>query len=308
MNPDIPPAQEVTSGAFRYAITGASRGETIEALPNLAPVETGEWVVLSLTGQNTADSEQVFDMSQFRLYADGQEVLLDVGNGWVSGLLGQTPAYGNTDAILWAGGEGHDFTLTFLAPRGVESLVLVAGDQTIDLSTSLTTTGLGSSATEATQPAPEAIEATVVGVIDAETIVIEVDGIRQTVRYLGVDVPSGDDCFAEGAVAANRALVEGQTVRIERQATDIDARGNWVRDVWVPTADDGWTLVSEALVREGAAEAAISQPNTRFAAWLQGSQAAAESEGLGIWGSCDSDVVAVTNLPLALRPGLSVQR
>lgn len=306
VNPDVPPAQEVTNGAFRYAITGASHGETIAALPDLAPVETGEWVVLSLNGQNTAANEQVFDMSQFRLYADGQEVLLDVGNAWVSSLLGQMPAYGNTDAILWASGEGHDFTLTFLAPKGAQSLVLVAGDQTIDLSTSLGTSELGSA--ETTQPTPEAIEATVVGVVDAETIVIEVDGIRQTVRYLGVDVPTGDDCFAEEATAANQTLVEGQTVRIERQATDVDARGNWVRDVWVPAADGGWTLVSEALVREGAAEAAISEPNTRFAAWLQSSQAVAENEGTGIWGTCEGEVVAMTNAPLALRPGLSIQR
>ena len=306
VNPDIPPAQEVTSGAFRYAITGASRGETIAAVPDLAPVETGEWVVLSLNGQNTGGSEQVFDMSQFRLYADGQEVLLDVGNAWVSGLLGQTPAYGNTDAILWAGGEGHDFTLTFLAPKGAQSLVLVAGDQTIDLSTSLETSELGADAID--QPTPEALEATVVGVVDAETIVIEVDGVRQTVRYLGVDVPTGDDCFAEEAVAANEALVIGQTVRIERQATDTDARGNWVRDVWVPTADGGWSLVSEALIREGAAEAGISQPNTRFAAWLQGSQTAAEGEGLGMWGSCEDGTVASTDTLLALRPDFSVQR
>ena len=305
VNPDIPPAQELTSGPFRYAITGASQGETIPALPDLASVDTGEWVILSLTGQNTAGTEQVFDMSQFRLYADGQEVLLDVGNGWVSGLLGQTPAYGNTDAILWAGGESHDFTLTFLVPKGAQSLTLVAGDQTIDLSTSLATTELGAATT--TQPAPEGIEATVVGVVDAETIVVEIDGVRQTVRYLGVDVPSGDDCFAEEAIAANESLVMGQKVRIERQATDTDARGNWVRDVWVPSADGGWTLVSEALVREGAAEANISKPNTRFEAWLQSSQFMARDEGVGLWGACESDGAALANPPLSIRPNLSVQ-
>ena len=302
VNPSDPPAQEVTSGAFRYAITGADRGETIAALPNLAPVETGEWIVLSLSGENIAATEQVFDMSQFRLYADGQEVLLDVGNGWVSSQLGQTPAYGNTDAILWAGGEGHDFTLTFLAPKGAQSLALVVGDQSIDLTMSLETTELSAATAATAQPAPEALEATVVEVIDAETIVIEVNGIQQTVRYLGVDVPTGDDCFAAEARTANEALVAGQTIRLERQATDIDARGNWVRDVWVPTADGAWVLVSEALVSEGAASADISQPNTRFAAWLQASQATAEAEGVGMWADCDGDTAAGNDAPLAFRP------
>jgi endonuclease YncB( thermonuclease family) len=290
VNPDVPPGQEVVNGQFRYTVTGVSRGETIAELPDLAPIETGEWVVLTLSGQNLADSEQVFDMSQFRLYADGQEVLLDVGNAWVSGQLGQTPAYGNTDAILWASGEGHEFTLTFLAPRGVESLTLVAGDQVIDLTASTgSASPIGASDAPAEATDPAYIEATVVGVIDAETIVIEVDGVRQTVRYLGIDAPTGDDCYADEASEANRSLVEGQVVRIERQATDVDAQGNWVRDVWVAAEDGSQVLVSEALIAEGAAIAGISEPNTRFAGWLLGSESAAQAEGAGLWAACETD-------------------
>jgi endonuclease YncB( thermonuclease family) len=290
VNPDVPPGQEVVSGQFRYTVTGVSRGETIEQLPDLAPVETGEWVVLTVDGQNLSGEEQVFDMSQFRLYADGQEVLLDVGNAWVSGLLGQTPAYGNTDAILWASGEGHQFTLTFLAPRGAESLTLVAGDQVIDLTASTgTASPIGAESTPAESTEASSIEATVVGVIDAETIVIEVDGVRQTVRYLGIDAPTGDDCFADEATEANRSLVEGQTVRIERQATDTDAQGNWVRDVWVTAEDGSQVLVSEALVAEGAATSGISEPNTRFAGWILGSESAAQAEGTGLWAACEEE-------------------
>ena len=107
VDPASPPEQSLASGDFRYSIAGVSRGETIADLPDLAATGTGEWVVLSMTGQNASDTEQVFDMSQFQLYADGKEVQLDVGNAWVSGLLGFTPAYGNTDAILWAADEGH---------------------------------------------------------------------------------------------------------------------------------------------------------------------------------------------------------
>ncbi len=280
----------MVSGQFRYTVTGVSRGETIAELPDLAPVETGEWVVLTVAGQNVSDEQQVFDMSQFQLHADGQEVLLDVGNGWVSGLLGQTPAYGNTDAILWASGEGHEFTLTFLAPRGVESLTLVAGDQVIDLTASTSSASpVGSGAAPTESAESTSIEATVVGVIDAETIVIEIDGVRQTVRYLGIDVPTGDDCFAGEATEANRSLVEGQVVRIERQATDVDAQGNWVRDVWVTAEDGGQVLVSEALVSEGAATAGISEPNTRFAGWLLGSESSARAEGMGLWAACGED-------------------
>jgi len=290
--PDSTPVQALASGPFRYTITSAARGETIPELPDLQAVgEYGEWVVLSVYGENWSDTEQVFDMSQFQLFADGEEILLDVGNGWIAGLLGYTPAYGNTDAILWAGGESHPFTLTFLVPTGATDLTLVAGDQTIDLGPALAEPAPLGSAVEVPEQ-PEYIEATVVEVIDGETVAIEQDGITQTVRYLGIDVPTGDDCYAAEATAANAALVEGQTVRIERQATDTDARGNWVRDVWVLAEDGRYFLVSQALVDEGAAIADISEPNTRFEGWLLGAESAAQAEGRGLWGACEQEVTA----------------
>jgi endonuclease YncB( thermonuclease family) len=296
------PEQALASGAFRYTITGASRGETVAELPEINDVGAyGEWVVLSMHGENWSDTEQVFDMSQFRLYADGEEVLVDVGNGWVSGLLGHTPAYGNTESILWAGEESHEFALTFLIPPGAQELSLVAGDQTIDLGAALANPE--PLAQDAPAANPEYIEAEVVEVINAESIVIEVDGIQQTVRYLGLDVPADDDCFAAEAAEANRALVEGKTVRLERQATDVDARGNWVRDVWAPADDGRYFLVSEALVAEGAATVGISDPNTRYEGWLLGSQSAAKAEGRGLWGACGDDSAAgLPTQPEAIAP------
>ncbi len=282
------PEQSLANGTFRYTITGASRGETVPDLPDMNPVSGGEWVVLSVNGKNWSETEQVFDMSQFKLYADGKEVLLDVGNGWVSGLLGNTPAYGNTDAILWAADESHDFALTFLAPAGTEQLTLVAGDQMIDLSSALTDPQPLAQEENSTV-APEFIEATVVEVVSADEIVIEKDGIRQTVRYLGLDVPTDNDCYADDATSANRELVEGKTVRLERQATDVDARGNWVRDVWAPAEDGRYFLVSESLVSQGAATVGISDPNTRYEGWLLGSQSVAKAEQRGLWGACGED-------------------
>ncbi len=289
VQPETTPEQAIVSGGFRYTVEGASVGDTVPELPEINSVGGyGEWVVLSMYGQNMSDEAQVFDMSDFRLFADGQEVYVDVGNAWVAGMLGNTPAYGNTDAIQWAPGEGNRFTLTFLAPPEAQSLVLQAGDQTIDLSPALV------------EPEPlmddgevpaesDLLQAQVVEVIDAETIVIEVDGVRQTVRYLGVDVPTGDACYAAEAAEANRALVEGQTVILERQATDVDARGNWVRDVWVTNEAGEPVLASQQLVASGAAEADISHPNSRFAGWLESSEAGARNAGDGIWGACGEE-------------------
>ncbi|MBA2469129.1 MAG: thermonuclease family protein [Chloroflexia bacterium] len=305
VDPGSTPEQALASGAFRYSITGAARGETVSELPDLASVGGyGEWVVLSMYGENWSDARQVFDVSEFRLYADGEEMLVDVGNAWVSGLLGHTPAYGNTDAILWAADEGHPFALTFLVPPDAQQLTLVAGDQEIDLSSALDDPApLAQDASEAATPGY--VDAEVVDVLSAEEIVIEIDGVRQTVRYLGLDVPTDDDCYAAEATAANRELVEGETVRLERQATDVDARGNWVRDVWAPAEDGRYFLVSEALVAEGAATAGISEPNTRYEGWLLGSQSIAKAEGLGLWGACEGAITDIAEPQAAVAPTLN---
>jgi endonuclease YncB( thermonuclease family) len=283
--PETTPEQAVVANGFRFTLEGASVGDVVPELREINSVGGyGDWVVLSLYGQNMSTDAQVFDMSTFKLFADGQEVLVDVGNAWVSGLLGNTPAYGNTDAIQWAPGESHRFTLTFLAPPDAGALTLQAGDQTVDLSPALENPEPLLS--EGTPVESDFIQATVVDVIDAGTIVIEVDGIRQNVRYLSIDAPTGDACYAAEATEANRSLVLGETVTLERQATDIDARGNWVRDVWVSNDAGQPVLVSQQLVLAGAAETDVSVPNTRFAGWLQSSQAAAQEAGAGIWGSC----------------------
>lgn len=298
VNPDEPPAQEFVAEGFRYSVEGATTGTSLPELPDVAEVTYGEWIVLVLSGQNWTGQEQVFDMSQFALIADGEEIQLDVGNSWVASLLGYTPAYGNTDAILWAPGEEHEFVLTFLAPLEAESLSLRAGNQVLDLGSILETTP---SLAEMRQgAAPDTIDATVVDVLDAETIVIEKDGVQQTVRYLGIDVPSGDDCYAAEATEIHRSLVAGRNVKIERQATDVDARGNWVRDVWVEQDDGRYVLVAHQLVEQGAATAGISEPNTRFASWLRGAEAVAQAEARGLWGACGETGTQSSDTPLAV--------
>jgi endonuclease YncB( thermonuclease family) len=283
--PETTPEQAVVADGFRYTIEGASVGATVPELPQINSVEGyGQWIVLNVYGQNMSGDVQVFDMSRFVLIADGEEIPLDSGTGWVNGMVGNTPAYGPTDAIQWAPGEAHRVTLTFLAPAGAQSLVLQAGDQRIDLAPALENPA--SLVNEGPRVESDLVQGTVVEVVDGETIVVEIDGVRQTVRYLGLDVPTGDACYAGEAAEANRALVEGQTVTIERQATDVDARGNWVRDVWVTGENGQPVLVSQQMVAQGAAEANISQPNTRFAGWLQQSQATAQSNGAGLWGAC----------------------
>ncbi len=295
VDPSVTPDQQIATTDFRFSVAGAEMGQSIPDLPQINTVNYGEWLVLSVSGENTSSTAQVFNMNDFKLIADGAEVQVDVGNGWVAGMLGFTPAYGNTDSILWAPGESHQFALTFLAPLDAKSLELQVGNQTMDLSSALGSEKSLLSASEQDAPTmPEYIEAKVLKVVNAETIVVEVDGVQQQIRYLGLDAPVGDECFAADATKANAALVEGKTVRIERQATNVDAKGNWVRDIWAPNSEGTYELVSAMLVSQGAARSGVTQPNTRFSGWLMGSESAAKAQGLGLWKSCGEDTPAAT--------------
>jgi len=295
VDPSVTPDQQIATANFRFDVAGADIGESIPDLPEINTVTYGQWLVLSVNGTNTSGTAQVFDMTDFKLVADGADVEVDVVNGWVAGMLGYAPAYGNTDSILWAPGESHQFALTFLAPLNAKSLILQVGDQTMDPSSTLgSDKSLLAATAQNAAPQPEVIEAKVVEVVNAETIVVEIDGVRQPVRYLGLHAPTGDECFAAQATSANTALVAGRTVRIERQATNVDAKGNWVRDVWAPNSEGTYELVSALLVTEGAGRSGVTEPNTRFAGWLMGSESAARAQGLGLWKSC-GDATAGTS-------------
>ncbi len=283
--PETTPEQAVVADGFRYTIEGASVGATVPELPQINSVAGyGQWVVLDVYAQNMSGEKQVFEMTDFVLYADGTELQLDSGTAWVNGLMGNVPAYGPTDAIQWAPGESHMVTLVFLAPADATSLVLQAGSELIDVSPAIENPAPLMS--EGPRVESDLLQGTVVDVIDGETIVVEIDGVQTTVRYLSLDVPTGDACYAGEATEANRALVAGQTVTIERQSTDVDARGNLVRDVWVTNDAGQPVLVSQQLIAEGAAQADISEPNTRFAGWLQQTEAEAEAQGAGLWSAC----------------------
>jgi micrococcal nuclease len=93
-------------------------------------------------------------------------------------------------------------------------------------------------------------QATVVKVIDGDTIDVLIDGEMQRVRYYGIDTPEqGEKCYQE-ATERNRELV-GTTVRLEADARDRDEYGRLLRYVFT---DEG-VSIDAVLVSEGLAEA-----------------------------------------------------
>jgi micrococcal nuclease len=73
-------------------------------------------------------------------------------------------------------------------------------------------------------------------VIDGDTIVIN-QNIR--VRYIGIDTPETHhprrpvECLGKEATEANKELVEGKFVILERDSRDLDRYGRWLRYVFL---------------------------------------------------------------------------
>ncbi len=114
--------------------------------------------------------------------------------------------------------------------------------------------------------------------IDGDTITIE-GGYR--VRYIGIDAPEihpAVDAFGIEAWQANRTLVAGKEVRLERDVSETDKYGRLLRYVWV---DD--ILVEAELVSQGVARAKTYPPDTKYQSYLEQRQAEAMEAGRGMW-------------------------
>ena len=119
--------------------------------------------------------------------------------------------------------------------------------------------------------------ALVIQVIDGDTIVIE-GGYR--VRYIGIDTPEIHpelEAYAKEALQANRELVEGRIVRLERDVSQTD-NGRLLRYVYVDSI-----FVNAELVRQGLAQAKAYPPDIKYQDYLEELEAEAKHSGRGMW-------------------------
>lgn len=97
----------------------------------------------------------------------------------------------------------------------------------------------------------------------------------------GIDAPElypQPEAYGIEAWQANRQLVEGKTVRLERDVSERDKYGRLLRYVYV----DG-IFINAELVREGLARAEAYLPDTKHQDYLEGMEAEARFVGRGIW-------------------------
>jgi micrococcal nuclease len=126
--------------------------------------------------------------------------------------------------------------------------------------------------------APPPDTAHVIQVIDGDTITIT-GGYR--VRYIGIDAPEtypGVERYGIEAWLANRELVEGKKVRLEKDVSEADRYGRLLRYVYA-----GDMMVNAELVRLGLAEARAYPPDTRYQDRFERLENQAKRDGRGMW-------------------------
>ncbi|HET6262586.1 MAG TPA: thermonuclease family protein, partial [Chloroflexia bacterium] len=138
-------------------------------------------------------------------------------------------------------------------------------------------------------------ESKVVGVLDGDTVTVTLNGQQKTVRYLLIDAPSvanPAECYALEALNANRAMVGGKTLYLEKDVSDTDASGRLLRYAFTLES-----LVNSEMVRGGFARVVSSPPNTRYEALLGDLQRDAREGARGLWGPPCGRTATVTPTP-----------
>ena len=132
--------------------------------------------------------------------------------------------------------------------------------------------------------------ATIVRVVDGDTVVANVDGTDERVRMIGIDTPESVkentpvECFGKEASARTAELLPRDTpVRLVLDAEPRDRYGRLLAYVY-RTSDN--MFVNKALVAEGFANAYVYPPNVAHTDELKAAERAARSSGTGLWSAC----------------------
>ena len=132
-------------------------------------------------------------------------------------------------------------------------------------------------------------QASVVRVVDGDTVEVRVGGREETVRLIGIDTPETVDprspveCFGQEASERTKALLPaGAGVRL---VADAEPRDRYDRLLAYVYRDDG-TFVNLALVEDGYASVSTYPPNVAHEREFTAAAARARDEGRGLWSAC----------------------
>ncbi|MEO6509072.1 MAG: thermonuclease family protein [Patescibacteria group bacterium] len=139
--------------------------------------------------------------------------------------------------------------------------------------------------------------AKVIEVIDGDTFKIE---SGEKVRMIGIDTPELHhpskpvQCYAKEALIQTKAIIDGKTVRLVKDISEVDRYGRLLRYVYLPIESTTPTVtqqptelfVNEYLVREGYAHAVTFPPDISNETLFRQREREAATNKKGLWSNC----------------------
>ncbi|MGD2178230.1 MAG: thermonuclease family protein [Anaerolineae bacterium] len=157
--------------------------------------------------------------------------------------------------------------------------------------------------TQSATPTPEftptlqRTEATVVEVVDGDTIRVRIAGEVHPLRYIGIDTPELDEPMGAECCSANERLVGDKTVYLEKDVSETDQYGRLLRYVYLANG----VFVNAELVRRGYARPVAYRPDVSRQELLADREQQAGAAQVGIWAPTPTDVPP-TSTPIPLTP------
>ena len=141
--------------------------------------------------------------------------------------------------------------------------------------------------------APPPAEATVVRVVDGDTVYVQTGSRSYDIRLLGIDTPETVDprrpvgCYGPEASAYTKHLLTGRRVRLVYDRELHDKYGRWLAYIYLERPGRPDLFVNARLITAGYARTLSIPPNTAHAAELAGLERQAALAGRGLWSACD---------------------
>lgn len=125
---------------------------------------------------------------------------------------------------------------------------------------------------------------------DGDTVIVDMNGTEEKIRFIGVDTPETKDprkpvqCFGRKASEFTKNLIGDNPIRLEADPTNTnrDRYNRLLRYVYLP---DG-TLVNLEIIKQGYGFAYLSFP-VQKAEEFHLAQKQAREKGLGLWSGCE---------------------
>ena len=133
-------------------------------------------------------------------------------------------------------------------------------------------------------------EATVVGIVDGDTINVVIGNELYIVRYIGIDTPEKGDTGYEEAKLINKNLLKYRTVTLIQDISNVDKYNRLLRYVWANNV-----FVNAKLISSGYATAMYYEPDIKCHNLFEKLESDAQAAQVGLWTSTTPTIPIISN-------------